>query len=409
MQHSTHVILFGSGHLAFQVARKLRADGYSLEHIGSERFQTTTTALPEESLVDHFRRALRNAHIDTARAVFVLDDQDRYNIQFALIVIFLNERVPVFVSLFNPELAGHLRKAGQNVVVHNPARLATKVFVDALRATLTRQRPLPEQPPALNKKFASPGIDRWLLVLVLTFVVLVAGGTIAFHFTEKLSFLDAFYFVVTLMTTTGLGDISLRNSSAFAKLFGVTLMVSAVGLISLTFSFIVDRMFKKRSDIALGRKRYKLSGQVILCGLGRVGYEVVQELLSRKETVLVIEKDPENRFLDSVRALGAKTFIGDASIPKVLRDAGVDNACGLLSLINDDLKNLEIGLNARALRSNLRLILRVFDKEIAEQLRIAFDIHFALSTSAIAAEEFAAMLNTTAGTAHSQSRVQGES
>jgi Trk K+ transport system NAD-binding subunit len=125
-----------------------------------------------------------------------------------------------------------------------------------------------------------------------------------------------------------------------------------------------------------------------------MGYEVVQELVSRKENVLVIEKDPENRFLELVRSQGVKTFVGDASVAKVLRDAGAQNACGLFSLINDDLKNLEIGLNARALRPNLRLILRVFDKEIAEQLRIAFDIHFAMSTSAIAAEEFASLFSS---------------
>lgn len=340
--------------------------------------------------------------------MFVLDDEDRYNIQAALIVISLNESVPVFVSLFNAELAGHLRTGCQNVVALNPAGLATKVFVDALHAPITRKRDLSRHFPAHHKLFARPEADRWLYALVATFVVLVIGGTIVFHFTEKLSFLDAFYFVVTLMTTTGFGDISLRNSSTFAKLFGVALMVSAVGLVSMTFSFIVDRLFKKRSEIALGRKRYKLRDHVILCGLGRVGYEVVQELLRRKETVLVIEKDPENRFLESVRSQGAKTFVGDASIPKVLRDAGVNKACGLLSLVYDDLKNLEIGLNARSLRPALRLILRIFDKEIAEQLKERLDIHFAMSTSAIAAEEFTALLNATAVAGQTRSNALGQ-
>ncbi len=392
MQHHNHVILFGSGHLAFQVATKLKANGLSVVHIGSEHAQSTGKSLPQESLVDHLRRTLREARIDSARAMFVLDDEDRYNIQVALIVLSLNETFPVFVSLFNAELAGHLREGCQNVVVLNPARLATEVFVDGLRSNLTRKRALSGALPGQKRMFAKSRVDGWLYALVLTFVVLVVSGTIVFHFTEKLSFLDAFYFVVTLMTTTGFGDISLRNSSTFAKLFGVGLMVSAVGLLSMTFSFIVDRLLKMRSEIALGRKRYRLKDHVILCGLGRFGYEVVQELLRRREMVLVIEKDADNRFLESARSQGAKTFVGDASIPKVLRDAGVENAGGLFSLINDDLKNLEIGLNARSLRPNLRLILRIFDKEIAEQLRERFDIHFAMSTSALAAEEFAALL-----------------
>ena len=407
MQFSNHVILFGTGHLAFQVARKLQFAGLPLLHIGSEHFQTANK-LPEESVVEHLRRTLREAHIHTARAVFILDDEDRYNIQAALIVLSLNESVPVFVSLFNAELAVHLRAGCENVVVLNPAGLATKVFVDALYASITRKRDLFRHLPARHRVFTKPEADRWFYALVIAFVALLIGGTIVFHFTEKLSFVDAFYFVVTLMTTTGFGDISLRNSSTFAKLFGTVLMVGAVGLLSMTFSFIVDRLFKKRSEIALGRKRYKLRDHVILCGLGRVGYEVVQELLRRKEIVLVIEKDPENRFLESVRSQGARTFVGDASVPKVLRDAGVNKACGLFSLINDDLKNLEIGLNARSLCPDLRLILRIFDTEIADQLKERLDIHFAMSTSAIAAEEFAALLNASAGAEPPRSNALGQ-
>jgi len=266
--------------------------------------------------------------------------------------------------------------------------------VDALRAFVTRK--LRDEPSrqtlAPQTQLPKNRGDLWLYVLVCSFLVLLASGTILFHITEQLTWLDAFYFSVTVMTTTGFGDISLRNSSAFAKLFGAGLMLSAVGLLSLTFSFIVDHLFKKRSEVALGRKEYRLSGHVILCGLGKVGYEVGKELLRRNETILVIEKDPENRFLESIRSEGAKTFVGDASIPKVLSDAGVRKAAGLFSLINDDLKNLEIALNARSLRPDLRLILRVFDKEIADQLRDRLDIHFAMSTSAIAAEEFAALL-----------------
>src|SRR5579864_267420 len=134
MQHSNHIILFGSGHLAFQVARKLQAAGLSVAHISSDHLQTRRESLPQESPVDRLRRILREAHIDAARAVFILDDEDRYNIQVALIVLSLNESVPLFVSLFNAELAGQLREGSKNVVALNPAQLATKVFVDALHA-----------------------------------------------------------------------------------------------------------------------------------------------------------------------------------------------------------------------------------------------------------------------------------
>ena len=73
-------------------------------------------------------------------------------------------------------------------------------------------------------------------------------------------------------------------------------------------------------------------------------------------------------------------------------------APGLFSLIDDDLKNLEIGMNARSIRNDLRLILRIFDAEIAAQMHERLDIHFAFSTSAIAAQEFVEMLEAGSAT-----------
>jgi voltage-gated potassium channel Kch len=392
MEDSNHVILFGSGHLVFQVGRKLRDQNVSVVHITSEHFHVVSKQL-RQSMIEHFRTILEEARIDSARAVYVLDEEDRYNIQFALIVISLNDSVPVIVSLFNAELAGHLQTSRPKIAVRNPALAATSVFVDALRAPVTRKlrHHAPEQ-PLLRGKLSEIRRNPWLYAIALIFLILLAGGSILFHFTEKLSWVDSIYFTVTVMTTTGFGDINLQHSSNVVKVFGIGLMLSAVVLASLMFSFIADRLFKKRSEMALGRKRYALNGHVIVCGLGKSGYQVARELLNRGEEVLVIERDPDNRFLESIRSQGAKIFVGDASLGTVLGDAGVYKACGLFSMINDDLKNLEIGLNARSLRPDLRLILRFFDKEIAEQLRDRLDIHFAMSTSAIAADEFAALL-----------------
>jgi len=402
MDRFSHVILFGSGRLAFQVGRRLRDRNIPLTHIGSEGFKTAGLTL-HKSVTEHFREAFQEARVDAARAVYILDDEDRHNIQIALIVMSLSETTPIVVSLFNAEIAAQFQTSRPGVTVRNPALAAARVFTDALRAPLSRKvrhRPAPG-PPAVNRLLHEVREHRWLYGLACAFFVLLGTGTTVFHFSEGLSWVDAFYFAGTIMTTTGFGDISLRTSVAHIKVFGVGLMVSAVILASLTFSFMADRLFKRRSEIAQGRRKHDLSGHVVVCGLGRVGYQVVMELLRRGEEVLVVEKDPEDRFLQIVRSQGAKISIGDASISGVLGNAGVDSACGLFSLINDDLKNLEIGLGARALRPDLRLILRVFDRDIADQVRDTLDIHIAMSSSALAADEFIALLeNIHAGAIH---------
>lgn len=403
MATTAPIVVFGSGHLAFQIGRMLRAQGQQVIAIAGTCFRLEHVSPDAESVVEYCRRALAESGIDRARAVYVVDREDRYNIQFALIVLGLNETVPVYVALFHEELAGQLQASRPGLVVRNPALISAGLLADALRAPVTRKRrPARAATSGNNESFLEVRRNPWLYALILVFAGLIAAGTVVFHETNfpdikpdgHLSWLDAFYFTVTVMTTTGFGDISLLNSAPATKLFGASLMLSAVILASLTFSFIADRLFKKRAEAALGRRRYKLHGHAILCGLGRVGYQVMRELLRRGETVLVIESDPDDRFLEVARSLGARTFVGDASLAKVLLDAGVHRACGLLSLIDDDLKNLEIGLNARAQCPDLRVILRVFDAEIAEQMRDRLDIHFALSTSAIAAREFVALLES---------------
>lgn len=393
MENSGHIILFGTGHLAFQVARRLRDRNLPFVHIGSEDFKANDRLL-HKSAIEQSRERLQKAHASTARAIYVLDDEDRYNIQFALVSMSLTSTTPILVSLLNAEIAAQLRASRPEIIVRNPAVAATKIFVDSLHAPVTRRirhQPAPEVRPPSRWLLELRG-HPWLYGSAIAFLILLGIGTVVLHFTEHLSWVDAFYFAGTMMTTTGFGDISLRNSLSMVKVFGVGLMVSSVVLASLTFSFVADRLFKRRTEISLGRRKHHLRGHVIVCGLGRVGYQVVSELLRRNEEVLVIEKDPDDRFLQIVRAQGAKTSVGDASISSVLANCGLDTACGLFSLINDDLKNLEIGLAARALRPDLRLILRVFDREIAEQVRDALDIHFALSSSAIAADEFVELL-----------------
>jgi hypothetical protein len=227
--------------------------------------------------------------------------------------------------------------------------------------------------------------------LVGAFCTLLLAGMIFFHQAAHLSWLDALYSTARVVTTDDFGEVGQRGSTG-TKLFGIFVMLSAVALVAITIALIADRMVKRNAEIALGRRRYRLRGHVIVCGLGRLGSQVVEELLRSGEQVLVIEEKPGNRFLETVRARGARVLIGDASLPKNLSDAGVSNALALISVISDDLKNLEIGLNARSLRPDLCLILRIFDTGIAERMREHLDIHFAFSTSSVAAEKFVEML-----------------
>jgi voltage-gated potassium channel Kch len=222
---------------------------------------------------------------------------------------------------------------------------------------------------------------------------LIAFSCVAyFHFNDHLSWLDAIYFVVLTITTVGYGDINLQHSSALSKIIGILLILCSTVFIWLIFSLLIDRIIKKRTQRSLGIKKYKYKNHIILCGLGRLGYFIAKELHNRGEKIIIIEANQDSETIEYFRNLNIDVYNGNACLPHVMQDVGAMHCRALISVINNDYANLEIGLNARYFQPDLRLVLRIFDESMAEVIKEKFDIHLTKSMSFIAAEKFASML-----------------
>jgi Trk K+ transport system NAD-binding subunit len=169
-------------------------------------------------------------------------------------------------------------------------------------------------------------------------------------------------------------------------------MILSVTNTAIIFALITDSLLRRRMVLSFGRKRIKQSDHVLVIGMGSVGLKVVEELLERGERVTVIEDDANGRFMPTIYAHRVPTIIGDAKLERTLRDAGLPRAKALISVTSDDLTNLEIGLNARLLNPNARIVLRIYDPLLAQALDERLEIHFALSASSIAAEELAKLV-----------------
>ena len=131
------------------------------------------------------------------------------------------------------------------------------------------------------------------------------------------------------------------------------------------------------------------SGHIIVCGLGHVGYRVARQLLDFGQEVVAVEKDPQAPFLERVRRMGVPVILGQATDREVLRQAGAERAQAIVIATNNDLVNLEIVMIVRELKPDIRIVLRMFDGDLAEKLGALFGIRTAFSASAIAAPAFA--------------------
>lgn len=130
---------------------------------------------------------------------------------------------------------------------------------------------------------------------------------------------------------------------------------------------------------------------VILCGLGHLGFRVLQQLVSAKVDVVAIEKCTTLACLPQVRAMNVPILSRDIREDQALLDAGVAHARAIILATNDDMANLEVLLDARRYNPKIRVVMRLFEPQIAGKIAAEFKVDAAFSSSALAAPLVAAI------------------
>lgn len=128
----------------------------------------------------------------------------------------------------------------------------------------------------------------------------------------------------------------------------------------------------------------------IVCGLGKIGLKVTRWILDLGEEAVVVETDPNNIFIQEVRDWGVPVVIGDARRPDILKSVGIDRAESIVPCTSDDTANLAIALEARTSRSDIKVVLRMYDLQLAMNVKRGFDINRTFSIPEIAAPSLAA-------------------
>ncbi len=380
------ILILGSGHLAYRVQKLFRQTNYQIIHRAIEDVYQQNN---NDSLIDSLNRYMQTVSITDVAMVYVLDDKDEVNLQFIIALLSMFSNLPVTASLFNENLIPHLTAQHPNLTIINPAKMAAPYFVAALykpieRATIleTGRKETSVQKPK----------DSLIKKLVFSFLALLIVSVCYFHFVLHWTWIDAIYFVSVTASTVGYGDLNVLQSPDHSKLLVVFLIFASTIFTWLIFSFTIDYLIKKRIQYALGRKKYNTKNHVVVCGLGRLGYFIVEELLLKNEKVIIIEQNEDANHIDYFRHLGAEVYIGDAKLSKVLADVNVKEAKALIAVINNDATNIEIGLNARTFQPDLRLILRIFDQQMAEKIKTYLNIHLTMSASALVDDIFSAVV-----------------
>jgi Trk K+ transport system NAD-binding subunit len=171
------------------------------------------------------------------------------------------------------------------------------------------------------------------------------------------------------------------------KLFGCAVMIAGGALLAVLFSHLTSVATAERLEEQMGRRARRLSGHVVVAGLGNVGYRVNQLLSDLGLPSAVLELVPNARFVEAVRQRSV-VLSGDARLPENLERVAIQQAAIFLACTDDDLTNVLACLHARRLNPKIRTVARIFDDLLAERLTAAFQIDAAISAGKVTAGAF---------------------
>lgn len=197
-----------------------------------------------------------------------------------------------------------------------------------------------------------------LLRFIAAIVIVAAVGTVGFMLLEGWTLLEAVYMTVITLSTVGFAEVA--PLSGPGKLFTTGLIVAGVGWVAYLFASIGRSIVSGELTGTMRKARMQqriegLTQHFIVCGYGRVGQQVVQDLMAAGKPCVVVEEQA-----DAVLAVptGVLTLEGDASDDDVLEMAGVGRAAGLVATTGDDAVNLMMTLTARTMNPELVIVAR---------------------------------------------------
>lgn len=176
---------------------------------------------------------------------------------------------------------------------------------------------------------------------------------------ESLSLVDAIYMTVITISTVGFAEV--QPLSPVGRMFTVILIIGGGGLAAFSISTIIDFITSGQwRDYWQERRRLtmvkKLSQHVIVCGFGRVGRHVCDELAAEGIPFLVIDTDPDR--IEHAERQGYLTLPGNAAEEEILLEAGIYQARGLVAAVKSDSENVFIVLTARSLCHSVYIVSR---------------------------------------------------
>jgi voltage-gated potassium channel Kch len=181
------------------------------------------------------------------------------------------------------------------------------------------------------------------------------------------------------------------HQKPWLKFFVSGLRIVGAALLALFTALLTNDILTARLRDVLLVTRVPDSGHVVVCGMGKVGFEVTKLLQARQIPLVVIERDPQCPYLENLRRDGVPIIAGDAGNEVSLGQARSAGARAVIAVTSNDLVNLQIALVAKGISGREQtVVLLQSDPTLADLLRDEANLKNALSIPDLVAPAIAA-------------------
>lgn len=208
---------------------------------------------------------------------------------------------------------------------------------------------------------------------VIVMLLVLAAGTAWFAAVEGYTVLDALYMTVITVSTVGFREVHDLDTSG--RVFVVVLIITGLTVMTYTLGSVGRVIVEGTIQRFVGRQRMlreidKLQGHYVVCGHGRMGQILCEELRNEGVPFVVVEGEPE--MAEQLVAKGYMVVSGDATEDETLSRAGVTQAKGLVAVVSRDVDNLYITLSAREMcrteNPGLYILCRATDHRASQKI-----------------------------------------
>jgi voltage-gated potassium channel len=212
---------------------------------------------------------------------------------------------------------------------------------------------------------------RRLLYAGAALLLVLVGGAIGYHAALNETWLQSIYRSVVTVSLTGLDSTPPNDTS---RILTIALVLAGITIFAYIGSLVVEAIARGvLGDVWAERRRRRaiegLRDHYIICGFGRVGRRVADELRHEGAPFIVVDFSPEAK-----EAAAEKDVLfveGNGTDDEDLRTAGLERARGLIAASDDDADNLYITLSARAQNDRLFIVSRASTEDAAKKLQLA--------------------------------------